>query len=247
MAAALGLAVLQACGSESTSVPTGVSTTTPGNPVHTVVITGITPQTEPVVAITTEPLPIAGESPDCEPVLTTAVSGLESTTVNITVTTRRAFPWDGCTLAPRVLQVDLGAANPGGLTDGAGNTFVLYEGRYVQCPAGGQTCNPAPASCGDPTLRDAIANNDVPAHFYMYNKRCAEPFAVVDVDLAAGACPRDDRGPSPCAGQRIDRMFFRIQDGMWILVARGRSAGCADVSAVDPSFPSSMCEDLPAL
>lgn len=132
--------------------------------------------------------------------------------------------------------------------DSLGGVFTYIDGRLEQCPAGPQICNNAPAACDDATLHDAIANADVPAHFRMPVTRCEDPFAVVDVDHGAGACPQSgEPETNSCAGQAVQRMYWRIVAERWELIGYDENEGCGRIAEVAPDFPAHLCADLPAV
>jgi hypothetical protein len=153
--------------------------------------------------------------------------------------------FEGCAVEERSMTVPL--ADPIAdrrVTDAFGSIFWQRDGRWTGCDQVVMTCVTDPASCDNGTLRDTIANADVPRHFGM-DTRCEEPYAVVDVDIGAGACPADDTGPNPCAGERIRRMYWRIEDGAWVEIGVDQGRGCGDVLETAPDFPTHLCADLP--
>lgn len=155
-------------------------------------------------------------------------------------------PFTGCDVSPRAVQLRLGA--PVGarrVTDAFGSIFWMRDGEWSGCDHVVMTCESEPAACDNGSLRAAISNADVPRRFGMSNTRCESRFAVVDVDYGAGACPAGDSAPNRCVGQRVRRQFWRVENERWVLIAAGTRAGCEDVMAAEPQFPSSLCEDLP--
>jgi hypothetical protein len=109
------------------------------------------------------------------------------------------------------------------------------------------TCITEPASCDNGTLRAAVSNADVPGHFGMGETRCDEPYAMVDADVGAGACPVDDTGPNRCAGQDVRRKYWKIHWEAWTAVASDPGPGCGRVTDQVPDFPTQLCADLPAV
>jgi hypothetical protein len=124
--------------------------------------------------------------------------------------------------------------------------IVSETGALVRCrlPA----CDPAatielPARCDNSSLRDAAMKQDVPAHSRIVQQRCDNGWALVDVDVGAGACGAVE-GPNPCAGKRIDRHFFRVDGSSWTWLGVTRDAGCDFALGLDPGFPTALCADL---
>ena len=104
---------------------------------------------------------------------------------------------------------------------------------------------PVAATCEDGSLaEDVRVHGDVGRHAAIGESRCADGWAMVEVDIGAGACPPTDSGPNPCSGQRIDRLFLRAGVNNWEVVTRSRSAGCIDVHQAAPEFPPALCVDL---
>jgi hypothetical protein len=108
---------------------------------------------------------------------------------------------------------------------------------------------PAAASCDDQAaLVDEVRTfGDVGRHASMVEVRCEAGWAMVEADIGAGACPPTDGEPNSCAGRRVDRLFLRAATPHWEVLTRTREAGCGAVTAVAPAFPTSLCEDRPAL
>lgn len=126
-------------------------------------------------------------------------------------------------------------------------------GPYVACqlpgcdPATGEA--PVTGSCADRSalVDDIRTLGDVGMHAGIAELRCEGTWAMVEVDIGAGACPPADGGPNPCAGQRVDRLFLRAGTPHWQIITRTREAGCGPVTSGAPDFPVALCEDLPAL
>lgn len=174
------------------------------------------------------------------------IVGAEDIHVDLRLITAARPPFDGCALAARTVRVTL-QAMPAEVRvrDTFGGWFAYVDGKVTNCPYG-QVCDDEPASCDNATLRDAIASADVPRRFHM-EERCEAPFAVVDVDYGAGACSADDSAPNRCAGLRVHRHYWRITDDRWTQIGLDDGAGCGDIHALAPDFPSELCADLPAL
>jgi len=163
-----------------------------------------------------------------------------------------AFPL--CDTAPRDVVIDLGAPVAG--RDVITQTPIARwrsttNGDYERCelPAcdAGTGSAPLPATCDDATLADAVRSGDVPRHAGFANKRCELPWAVIDVDSGAGACPASGDGANPCAGQNVRRTYWKASGYTWEPVGASTGSGCGNIDSVVPEFPLTLCADLPAL
>lgn len=159
---------------------------------------------------------------------------------------------DGCELLTRPIEVAL---------DGplAGRSVVTQnpmaywrvdvDGTYRRCvlpacdPETGES--PASAACGDSTLPDAVRRGDVPRRASIDVRACEMPWAVVDIDIGAGACPATGEPGNPCAGLNIDRSYWKASDGAWEVLAYSSGPGCGDVLDVLPELPERLCAELP--
>jgi hypothetical protein len=159
---------------------------------------------------------------------------------------------DGCDLATTPVQVTLDGPldrravitqNP------TANWQAGADGSYQRCelpacdPETGQV--PPAAGCGDSTLPDAVRRGDVPRRAGIDVRACELPWAVVDIDIGAGACPATGEPGNPCAGTNIDRSYWKVVDGTWDVLAYSSGAGCGDVLDALPELPRQLCADLP--
>jgi hypothetical protein len=220
------------------------------------------------ITVRTEPVPVEAADGSCRAEVTPRADehGGESAMIDVSVDVRADRPqlgdpatrdengfvvtWEGCELAPRTVVIELEHPVGRPVHDPFGSQFWLQDGRWVGCDHIVMTCIVDPASCDNSTLRDTIANADVPRHFGMGNSRCEEPFAVVDVDVGAGACPvTGDPTDNPCAGENIRRLYFRIDAdaAAWTVAGSDPGPGCGTITATIPDFPTHLCHDLPAL
>jgi hypothetical protein len=164
----------------------------------------------------------------------------------------RTFP--SCDTAPVWVTADL--ANPLGDRDILGEDdlgnmqrWQNIDGTLTACVL--PDCDPdtgaAPLepTCDNGTLREAVQADDVPTHADITVLGCDGSWAVVDVDIGAGSCPAQD-GPNPCAGERVDRLFWHAEGGAWVRVFWSRDPGCGKVRESVPAFPVALCEGLPA-
>jgi hypothetical protein len=123
------------------------------------------------------------------------------------------------------------------------------DGRYQRCEL--PACDPqtgqvsAVAGCEDSTLPDAVRRGDVPKRAGIDVRACQLPWAVVDIDTGAGACPATGEPGNPCAGKTIHRSYWKSVDGTWEVVAYSSGPGCGDVLGAIADFPPQLCADLP--
>jgi hypothetical protein len=119
---------------------------------------------------------------------------------------------------------------------------------YRQC-TGPFGCDSPPRNHCDPAwLTLAGHTGELPPERSYKNRGCDGTWLVMDVDAAVTGCQPLDGRPAPTgcadAGHHV-RWFFRFTKG-WTVVAAGNSAGCADVHATVPDFPTRLCAKLPA-
>jgi hypothetical protein len=161
-------------------------------------------------------------------------------------------PEDVCTRGTVEIAVPLDgplAARPV-VTQGPSGTWSSgVDGTYRRCelpdcdPDTGQP--PPSAGCGDASLIDAVRRGDVPRRAGIDVRACELPWAVVDVDVGAGACPASGDDVNPCAGKRVDRSYWKAVDGRWQSVAYSDGPGCGDVLLHLPELPEALCAHLP--
>jgi hypothetical protein len=276
LAAAVGLVVLVlvggvGCGSGDGTQTQGQgasgSSHEQGDVKDFVGITGVESATERSITVRTDPVPVAKADGTCDAELTPKVLDPEGQAGQVGLSfdveadrpmqnpdklqDENGFPikWDGCELASRTVTVQLEAPLAGrGVTDPFGSEFWIKDGRWVGCDQVAMTCVVDPASCDGSTLHDSIANADVPRRFGMANERCEAPYAVVDVDIGAGACPATgEPTDNPCADQNVTRMYWHIENDTWVQVGRTDGPGCGDILSQAPDFPTKLCADLPAV
>ena len=90
-----------------------------------------------------------------------------------------------------------------------------------------------------------MRRGDVPRRAYVDVRACELPWAVVDIDTGAGACPATGEPFNPCAGKQIDRSYWKVVEGRWDVLAHSSGAGCGAVLDVLPDLPAHLCADLP--
>lgn len=243
---------------DAASVPTSGPTTTwdtSGPLSFDVQPSGVARTSNPMeLAVTVRGLPPDRGSPPCTAEL--AVTAYETEVQVSLQTVVRAVlpgpPFAGCQLSDRTVNVSLKQPlgdRPVAFPPSQRFVVVRSGGAYVRCTL--PSCDPSvepriPARCGNGTLQTAVFSSDAPKRSRMSNERCEGEWAVIDVDLGAAACPATGDPANPCAGQRVDREFFRIVDGAWRLRDVSRKPGCDDVTQVEPDFPLRLCADLPA-
>ena len=99
---------------------------------------------------------------------------------------------------------------------------------------------PKTASCDDgAALVDDIRTlGDVGRHAWIGETRCQDSWAMVEVDIGAGACGVADGTASSCVGQRVDRLFLRAGSPHWDVLTRTSEAGCGNVTDVAAELPT---------
>jgi hypothetical protein len=159
-----------------------------------------------------------------------------------------------CDTAPRDVVIELGSPLAGRhviTQTPIARWRPTKTGDYERCELPGCDPNtgatPQLATCDDTTLADAVRNSDVPRHAGLANKRCELPWAVIDVDIGAGACPASGDGTNTCSGRNIRRTYWKAAGYTWEQVGASTGTGCGDIASVVPEFPIHLCADLPAL
>ena len=161
-------------------------------------------------------------------------------------------PVDDCERAARQVEVSLDGPLAGRAVITqlpVAHWLSSVDGRYSRCEL--PVCDPHTGSpppepaCGDATLPDAVRGGDVPRRAGIDVRACELPWAVVDIDVGAGACPATGEPGNACAGKNIDRSYWRAADGRWDLLAYSSGPGCGQVLEHVPEFPAAMCADLP--
>jgi hypothetical protein len=112
-------------------------------------------------------------------------------------------------------------------------------------------CDPPPADHGDPRwLRQAGHSGELPPERSWKSPGCDGTWLVMDIaGMVTGCQPMDGmRRPSSCLDAMIRvRWFFKfVGNAGWEMVGQGGGAGCADIHAAVPEFPSALCVSLPA-
>ncbi len=114
-------------------------------------------------------------------------------------------------------------------------------------------CSPPPSAdhCA-PGWIDLLQSNDVlvgkPTSTVL---GCDGNWLVMNFDTTIAECQPADGGratPTGCADSGTHTRWFAqfsTSKPGWVVVASGRSAGCADVHATVPAFPPALCEHLP--
>lgn len=236
-----------ACGSSPTAEPTVSSAI---EDVLYVGIDGVITAEGNTLTVLTDPLPAADATGSCATTVEPIVDETEHV-VGVSFAVAGADPpFADC--APTARHIELNLASPVGgrrVEDPFGTTFAYAyaDGIWRGCDTRMPDCNLEKAACEGSSVRSAIANLDVPGGFDIVDVRCAEPYAVADVDIAAGACPPDGDGGQQCGPARLRRVFLRIEGDKWAAISQASDAGCEQVHRADPAFPPEICEDLLAL
>lgn len=158
-----------------------------------------------------------------------------------------------CDTAPRDLVIELAAPLAGRhviTQTPVARWRPTTAGDYERCELpvcdSNTGASPPSATCDDATLADAVRSGDVPRHVGLANKQCELPWAVIDVDVGAGACPASGDGTNPCSGQDIRRTYWKAAGYTWEQVGASTGTGCGDIASIVPAFPIHLCADLPA-
>lgn len=248
---AVALVMAVGCGSSEgpgTAVGSTASSQLPPGEVHRVGLTKVVGAEGTSLTVLTDPMPPIGATGECAADVTTqVVEGEQDVQVDVEVASDAPRFFEGCDPVPRELTIDL--PSPIGsrrVTTGTGGWFSQEGGAWVGCGHVVMTCVTEPASCEGGSLRDTVSNADVPKGFGM-DHRCEEPWAVVDIDIGAAACPGESDLENPCAGRNIRRTYWQVQAEAWVEVGQDDGPGCGAIHDQLPDFPARLCEDLPAV
>lgn len=132
-----------------------------------------------------------------------------------------------------------------------GDTYawVVRGNGYVHCQEF-LGCDPPADHCDPKWIDKAVFALDVSVkHIRGVRKErgCDGNWLVVDIDRSVGMCPPVD-GQSACSvPANVTRFYLEWRSENWLQFAGTRNAGCADVKAKRPDFPTALCENLPAV
>jgi len=210
------------------------------------------------LVVTAAKLPVAGSTGDCQVTVGhTVEQEADRLYVVLTVTSRVEGPdpdYPDCRTAPRPVTVDVG-----GPVDGRAVMTQAPRARWNAGPDGRyRICSlpacdpdtgsvPAPVTCDDGSLAEAVRAGDVPAHAGLGQSACELPWAVIDVDVGAGACPATGDGTNPCAGRTVHRTYWKADGPTWTALGQSTGSGCGDAAELLPGFPQRLCQGLGAL
>jgi hypothetical protein len=123
-------------------------------------------------------------------------------------------------------------------------SWALRDGVYARCAAD-IGCTPPADHCDAAWILAAFNGLDVPRHAGRSVEHCDQTWMIMKVNLNTAVCGAEPR-PGCSAPPSVVRFFLRFQDGWWRYLAQTRSGGCAAVLATEPTFPQTLCTDLPA-
>jgi hypothetical protein len=107
-------------------------------------------------------------------------------------------------------------------------------------------CDPMPADhCDTAWIHVAVAGLDVSRHSAGTVERCDGKWLVMTVPFDPVPCGAEPRaGCDPAISTR--RYFLRWGGPYgWRVIASSAQAGCGTVLTVEPTFPSTLCDNLP--
>ena len=112
---------------------------------------------------------------------------------------------------------------------------------YTRCE-GSFGCEPPPADhCDEAWIDFLLSNVELAPDRDVDVLGCDGTWVVLDIDTAPSGCESDDGRPVPSGCTYSHKRWFLTfvdkQTG-WDVVAAGTSAGCTDVHATVPTFPS---------
>ncbi|MFI6236548.1 hypothetical protein ACIBD9_23560 [Micromonospora sp. NPDC050784] len=107
-------------------------------------------------------------------------------------------------------------------------------------------CDPMPTDRCDPAwVSVAVRGMDVSRHSTGSVEGCDGTWLVMTVPFDPVPCGAEAR-PGCDASVNVRRYFLRwAGQGGWATIANSTKAGCGDVRATEPTFPSRLCADLP--
>jgi hypothetical protein len=126
-------------------------------------------------------------------------------------------------------------------------------GGYIADPVGSPTlrycygfrCGPPhPATCDGSSVHDAAAGTEVDPHARYTLRGCDGHWLVLDFTWTGG--PACDNA-CPTMGGSTARWFYRGTNQGWQAIVSTTAAGCAPVLAVEPAFPTALCDGLDPL
>jgi hypothetical protein len=135
---------------------------------------------------------------------------------------------------------------------GASAVYVTNEGVYIADPVGSPTLRycygrcglPPPATCDGLSVRQAASGTEVDPHAKYFVRGCDGHWLVLDFTWTGG--PACDNACATTSESAV-RWFYRGTNQGWQAIASTTAAGCAPVLAVEPAFPTALCEGLDRL
>jgi hypothetical protein len=126
------------------------------------------------------------------------------------------------------------------------------DGVYMADPVGSPTLRfcyggcgaPPPANCDGLSVRQAAGGTEVDPHAKYFVRGCDGHWLVLDFTWTGG--PACDNA-CPTLSVSAVRWFYRGTNQGWQAIVSTTAAGCAPVLAVEPAFPTTLCQGLDRL
>jgi hypothetical protein len=215
-----------------------------------------------VLRLRLDGLPEEGEPPPCAAEVSATATADPSPSVTIAVSgggTDRDTAFSSCVNRERIVSLHLETELEEGATVRVAAEPLEYvyllqaDGTLASCASVG--CDPATGKLldeltpGCETLHLDVFNYEVPRYTGVEVLGCEGDWGIVELDFGAITCPGSgERSYEECPGIHVARNFYRLDDddGLWRPIAHAVGPGCDEVLAVEPDFPSGLCEGLPA-
>lgn len=241
---------LGACGRGAESgapskVPATVAWTT-----NAAQVTGARPGPAPNTAVIEVELPSGGE--DCAKDLRIEMLTEENDTVyaNVVFSSRGSAVFGAC---PAKVKAETTLTTPGPLGQrplslNSSEVWHRLGASYGRCDEH-LGCTPPADPCAEAWIDKVTFDADVPVK-HLNGARdvrgCDGTWLVLDINRHVGDCPPADGVPACPATGHASRVVYRWTGNGWNGVAGAKGAGCDEIKAQLPEFPSALCDRLPS-